>query len=96
MQEGIVVEFSGWLKLEPETARFQHSETEDIITGVDYIKLSEDERDAYVLSSVIDGLRDCYDNEWTDIQVILPEDDTEQQRRDEKNGLYCEFVDDCN
>lgn len=66
----IVVEFSGWLKIKPETARFQHCTTSDTITGTDYLKLSTDDREAYVLDSVISGIRDSYDSEWTDIQII--------------------------
>lgn len=70
-EKEIVVDFSGWLKLRPETARFQNAETQEIITGDDYIKLSDDDREDYVLDSVISGLRDCFDSSWESIEIII-------------------------
>ena len=78
----LIVEFSGWVRLSPENAKFvsykrkigEQDERPDMITGVNWQKLDKESQGDYVLESVIDAQRDGDDGDYTSIDVF--EDDT--------------------
>ena len=74
----IIVEFSGWVRLSPDKARFQSlhpSENGKIISGTDWLNLPSDEdRCDYILEDVVAAQRDCDDGNYEHIDVF--EDDT--------------------
>lgn len=65
----IVIDFTGWLRIKPENAQFQHMETEEVITGAQWLALSEDDRSNYVIEDIVAAMRDSDDLEWEDIEV---------------------------
>jgi hypothetical protein len=65
----MLVEFSGWCQIDDSVVQFQNMEDDSIISGTDYLLLSDEEKECYVLEDMIATLRDSNDNEWTDIQV---------------------------
>jgi hypothetical protein len=69
MEEYIIIDFSGWIKISPEKVKFVNigSEEEKVISGAEWMKLNEDERGDYVLEDVIAAQRDCYDGSYDDI-----------------------------
>lgn len=80
MSKDIIVEFSGWCRLNPEDAKFQHLRetipdgTAKTIDGIEWQSLSEDERSNYTLEDVVAAIRDSSDNEWTLIETFVEEE----------------------
>ncbi len=75
MSKDIIVEFSGWCRVNPENARFQYTGEDEgakfIISGAEWQSLSEDERSNYILEDVVAAIRDSGDNEWTPIYTFV-------------------------
>tara|TARA_A100001515_G_scaffold117160_1_gene99084 strand:- start:1277 stop:1504 length:228 start_codon:yes stop_codon:yes gene_type:complete len=71
----IIVEFSGWIRIEPKKAKFVciGSDGPDI-NGEQWLALDEDARFDYILESVIDAQRDSHDGDYDHIDVF--EDDS--------------------
>ena len=68
----IVVEYSGWIRLSPQSIRFEYIGQDDMpqnIDGVQWQALSEDEQGDYVLEDAIAAIRDADDGEWVDLSV---------------------------
>ena len=77
MMKDIIVEFSGWVRITPDKARFQQitdNEKPSTISGVQWLALDEETRSDYVLEDYIAAQRDGHDGELIDLQVF--EDDT--------------------
>jgi len=74
-EQKIIVEFSGWLEADLIKTKFQKTGGNGaaIINGHDYIALSEDERDDYILESLITALQECDDNDWEHIDIMVEE-----------------------
>ena len=71
----IIVEFSGWLRIEPKKAKFVCIGSDGpVINGEQWLALDEDARGDYILETVIDAQRDSHDGNYYDIDVF--EDDT--------------------
>ena len=92
----IVIDFSGWLKIQPENAVFQNTDTEKLISGTEWLNLTEDDRENYVLESVIDALKTCSDNEWTDIQILnqdtyVEDDESDSPEKAQKDSLLTQL-----
>ena len=70
----IIVEFAGWVQLSPANVKFvkmgEQDERPDVITGVEWQKLDEDDQGDYVLEDVIDAQRDCDDGSYDQINVF--------------------------
>lgn len=70
----IIVEYSGWISLSPET-KFIHYEDDITITAEQFAKLPEDERDDYVLESFGDACNSAIDGEYDILDITVePED----------------------
>jgi hypothetical protein len=83
----IIVEFSGWVRITPENAKFVNINAIDEkgktlagvmtpIDGLQWLALSEEERGNYILKSVIDAQQDADVGEYDRIDVF--EDDSVQ------------------
>ena len=77
----IIIGFSGWVEADPESIRFQwigdYVENEShrhIITGTEYLKLDEDERNDYILEDLGVAYRDAFDGELNECDVNVEED----------------------
>lgn len=77
MDKYIVLEFSGWAKIDPKSARFVSlkNDNEDCIDGETWLALDEDERSWYVLEDAIQFQRDAVDGEYTSLDVFVEDDD---------------------
>ena len=74
----IIIGFSGWVEADPESIRFQYigemAAAEALISGTDYLKLDEDERDNYILEDLGVAYRDAFDGELDMCDVNVEED----------------------
>ena len=69
----IVVEYSGWCKLQPQNASFVYigqDDDEHRINGLEWLDLSDESKANYVLEDVVAAIRDSFDGEWEDIDVF--------------------------
>ena len=68
----IIVEYSGWVRMNPKNIRFEYIGQDDMpqnIDGVQWQALSEDEQGDYILEDAIAAIRDADDGEWVDLSV---------------------------
>ena len=68
----IIVEYSGWIRMNPKNIRFEYIGQDDMpqnIDGVQWQALSEDEQSDYILEDAIAAIRDADDGEWVDLSV---------------------------
>ncbi len=74
----IVVEYSGWCKLQPQNASFVYIGQDDYdydhrINGLEWLDLSEEKKADYILEDVVAAIRDSFDGSWEHIDVIEEE-----------------------
>ena len=83
----IIVEFSGWVRLSPANAKFvkigeptilhqmgidpNKDERPDMITGVEWQNLDDDDQGDYILEDVIAAQRDCDDGDYQQIDWFV-------------------------
>ena len=70
--DDIIVEYSGWIRIEPQNIRFEYIGQDDMpqnIDGVQWQALSKDEQSDYILEDAIAAIRDADDGEWVDLSV---------------------------
>ncbi len=74
----IIIGFSGWVEADPESIRFQYigemAAAEALISGTDYLKLDEDERDNYILEDLGAAYTNAFDGELDMCDVTVEED----------------------
>ena len=79
----IIVEFSGWIECDSSRVLFQYigDEHDDdvrrwpVITGNEWLKLSEDEQDDYILEDIIQAQETALGNWYENLDVIVQNDD---------------------
>lgn len=80
MSNRIIVEFGGWVECDPEQVMFQYIGDEDssrqLITGTEWLKLSQDEQDDYILEDCVEAQRTALDGslEYLDVMMVDEED----------------------
>ena len=70
----IIVEYSGWVRMNPKNIRFEYIGQDDMpqnIDGVQWQALSEDERGDYIIEDAIAAIRDSDDGEWMDLDALI-------------------------
>ncbi len=70
----IVVEYSGWVRMNPKNIRFEYIGQDDMpqnIDGVQWQALSEDEQGDYILEDAVAAIRDADDGEWMDLSAYV-------------------------
>ena len=71
----IIVEFSGWVRLSPANAKFvkigEQDERPDMITGVEWQNLDDDDQGDYILEDVIAAQRDADDGDYQQIDWFV-------------------------
>ena len=74
----IIIGFNGWVEADPENIRFQYigemAAAEVLISGTDYLKLDEDERDEYILEDLGQAYTTSFDGELDICDVRVEED----------------------
>jgi len=86
MDKYIVLEFSGWAKIDPKDARFVAIENniedcidggKNIISGSEWLELDATERSWYILEDAIAFQRDALDGEYTSLDILVEAEDDE-------------------
>ena len=70
--DDIIVEYSGWIRIEPQNIRFEYIGCRLMPTNIDGVQwqaLSKDEQSDYVLEDAVAAIRDADDGEWVDLSV---------------------------
>ena len=70
--DDIIVEYSGWIRIEPQNIRFEYIGCRLMPTNIDGVQwqaLSEDEQSDYIIEDAIAAIRDADDGEWVDLSV---------------------------
>jgi hypothetical protein len=75
MSKKIIVEFSGWVECDSDKVKFLKLLTDDVITGTEWLKLSQDEQDDYMLEDCIEAQRTALDGSYEHLDVIVQNDD---------------------
>jgi hypothetical protein len=83
MSKKIIVEFSGWVECDSSRVFFQYigDEHDDgvtrwpLITGNEWLKLSQDEQDDYILEDCIKAQRTALDGGYEHLDVIMVNED---------------------
>ena len=71
----IIVEFSGWVECDSDKVKFVSLLTDDVITGAEWLKLSQDEQDDYILEDCIEAQRTALDGSLEYLDTIMVNDD---------------------
>ena len=71
----IIVEFSGWVECDSDKVKFLKLLTDDVITGTEWLKLSQDDQDNYMLEDCIEAQRTALDGSYEHLDVIVQNDD---------------------
>ena len=77
MSKDIIVEYSGWIRIEPQKIKFQYigqNDLPEIIDGVQWQALSEDDRSDYIIEDAIAAMRDSEDGEWDSLEFFTNEE----------------------
>ena len=83
MSKKIIVEFSGWVECDSSRVFFQYigDEHDDdvtrwpLITGNEWLKLSQDEQDDYMIEDYIEAQRTALDGGYEHLDVIVQNGD---------------------
>ena len=71
----IIVEFSGWVECDSDKVMFVSLLTGDVITGTEWLKLSQDEQDNYILEDCADAQKTALDGSLEYLDVIIQNED---------------------
>ena len=79
MSNRIIVEFSGWVECDSDKVMFEYIGPEQYglmstgrsITGAEWLKLSEDDRDNYILEDCIEAQKTALDGSLEHLDVII-------------------------
>jgi len=74
----IIVEFSGWVECDSDKVIFQslsEDNSRQLITGAEWLKLSQDEQDDYILEDCTEAQRTALDGSLEHLDVIVVNED---------------------
>jgi len=71
----IIVEFSGWVECDSDKVMFLNLINDSVITGTEWLKLSQDEQDDYILEDCIEAQRTALDGSYEHIDFIMVNED---------------------
>ena len=74
----IIVEFSGWVECDSDKVIFpslSEDNSRQLITGVEWLKLSQDEQDDYILEDYTEAQRTAVDGSLEYLDVIVQNED---------------------
>jgi len=78
MPNRIIVEFSGWVECDSDKVKFLKlypRVTDEVITGTEWLELSEDDRDNYIMHDYIEAQETALDGDYEHLAVIVQNDD---------------------
>jgi hypothetical protein len=79
MSKKIIVEFSGWIECDSDKVMFvagwDTPGLPDLITGTEWLKLSQDEQDKYILEDCVEAQKTALDGSYEQMDVIIVNED---------------------
>ena len=78
MSKKIIVEFSGWVECDSDKVIFQslsEDNSRQLITGAEWLKLSQDEQDDYILEDCTEAQKTALDGSLEYLDVIVQNED---------------------
>jgi hypothetical protein len=71
----IIVEFSGWVECDSDKVMFVSLLNDDVITGTEWLKLSQDDQDNYIMEDYIEAQKTALDGSYEHLDVIVVNED---------------------
>ena len=71
----IIVEFSGWVECDSDKVMFVSLINDSVITGTEWLELSEDDRDDYIIEDYIEAQKTALDGGYEHLDVIVQNED---------------------
>lgn len=72
------VNFSGSVQINANNITFQYIGTDEskknYITGGEWNELTENEKSEYIIESMTNTIKECFDQSWTDIEVSVDDE----------------------
>jgi len=75
MSNKIIVEFSGWVECDSDKVMFVSMLDDSGITGTEWMKLSPEEQDDYILEDCIEAQRTALDGSYEYLDVIMVDEE---------------------
>jgi hypothetical protein len=75
MAKKIIVEFSGWVECDSDKVMFMSILDDSTITGDEWLKLSPDEQDDYILEDCIEAQKTALDGSVEHLDIIIQNED---------------------
>jgi hypothetical protein len=80
MSKKIIVEFSGWIECDSDKVMFVAGWNTDglpdrVITGTEWLKLSQDEQDEYILEDCVEAQKTALDGSYEHMDIIIHNED---------------------
>ena len=69
----MILEYSGWVEIIPENINFIYigEEEKQDITGLEYMKLSKEEKEDYIIESLSKAIDNGYDGDTIDLNILI-------------------------
>jgi hypothetical protein len=75
MSKKIIVEFCGWVECDSDKVMFLNLINDSVITGTEWLKLSQDEQDDYILEDCIEAQRTALEGSYEHMDIIIQNED---------------------
>jgi hypothetical protein len=75
MSKKIIIEFSGWVECDSDKVMFVSLINDSVITGTEWLKLSQDEQDDYILEDCIEAQKTALDGSYEHMDIIIQNED---------------------
>jgi hypothetical protein len=72
MSKSIIVDFSGWLRIEAKNLKFValKNGVVDYINGEKWLSLDEKTKSKYLIHDIIDAQQNAYDGQYESIDIV--------------------------
>ena len=75
MSKKIIVEFSGWIECDSDKVMFVDLLNDRVITGTEWLKLSQDDQYEYILEDCSEAQKTALDGSYEHLDVIIHNED---------------------
>jgi hypothetical protein len=75
MSKKIIVEFSGWVECDSDKVMLVDLLNDRVITGTEWLKLSQDEQDEYILEDCVEAQKTALEGSYEQMDIIIQNED---------------------
>jgi len=75
MSKKIIVEFSGWIECDSDKVMFVDLLNDSVITGTEWLKLSLDDQDEYILEDCVEAQKTALEGSYEQMDIIIQNED---------------------